>query len=77
MLSKGTKVLIVNRRTFNMHSGGKMDKYLSKIMTIRLSENDGCEDLYAMYEDKYDINSARMTGGWYWKNCDIRMVIDI
>ena len=75
MLSKGTKVLIVNRRTFNMHSGGYMDKYLSKIMTIRKPYD--VNNTYSMHEDKYDSQSVRGSGGWYWEDDDFEKVVNI
>lgn len=77
MLNTGTKVLIKKHRTVNMHSGGYMDKYLSKIMTIRRPYD--VNNTYSMHEDKYDSQAARSCGGcsmvednrdWYWIESD-------
>lgn len=57
----GDKVRIVSK--WNAHScqnrGGRMDKWLGKVMTIR--EIDGCD--YRMVEDQTENGMAR---GWYW-----------
>lgn len=75
MLNTGTKVLIKKHRTFNMHSGGYMDKYLSKIMTIRRPYD--VNNTYSMYEDKYDSQAVRSLGGWYWEDDDFEKVVNI
>lgn len=75
MLSKGIKVLIKKHRTVNMHSGGYMDKYLSKIMTIRRPYD--VNNTYSMHEDKYNSQAARSCGGWYWEDDDFEKVVNI
>lgn len=75
MLNTGTKVLIKKYRTVNMHSGGYMDKYLSKIMTIRKPYD--VNNTYSMHEDKYDSQAVRGSGGWYWEDDDFEKVINI
>ena len=75
MLNTGAKVLIKKRRTINMHSCGYMDKYLNKIMTIRLPYDS--DNTYSMYEDINDPRGARMNGGWYWEKDDFEKVVNI
>lgn len=75
MINTGTKVLIKKHRTVNMHSGGYMDKYLSKIMTIRRPYD--VNNTYSMHEDKYDSQAVRSCGGWYWEDDDFEKVVNI
>lgn len=52
----GDKVKIMEERTYSMPSHGSMDKYLGKVMTIRLTDESGD---YKMLEDN---------GHWLWND---------
>lgn len=60
----GDRVMITSEKFgTRWNPEGKMDRYLSNVMTVRIIRRGGNDFSLAMIEDKNDMNYS---GGWCW-----------